>query len=245
MLKSVLSPLLSPVLSPLSGKATTEPNLLDSLVAWWSLDETNGIRFDSHDAHSIDLTDINTVGSVAGKVGSAANFIAANNESLEYNGDFSMFDFSTTGFTVSLWVNPDDTVGEYNLINRYGGSNSQQQFALNMRAGTGLPYLRVRGTVTNNLSGITPLTATVFNHLVIYADLDIEQIGIVLNNGTPDIKGHTYGVQSVIYKLWLGGNNSWDALNGSLDEVGIWNRVLTLDEISELYNDGNGIGYPG
>lgn len=31
---------------------------------------------------------------------------------------------------------------------------------------------------------------------------------------------------------------------GSIDELGIWNRVLTTDEISELYNSGSGKQYP-
>jgi hypothetical protein len=35
--------------------------------------------------------------------------------------------------------------------------------------------------------------------------------------------------------------NSWT--NGTIDEIGIWNRTLSASEISELYNDGNGLAY--
>jgi hypothetical protein len=31
--------------------------------------------------------------------------------------------------------------------------------------------------------------------------------------------------------------------NGSIDQVGIWNRILTADEISTLYNLGEGLPY--
>lgn len=33
-------------------------------------------------------------------------------------------------------------------------------------------------------------------------------------------------------------------LDGDLDEVGYWNRVLTPTELTDLYNSGNGITYP-
>ncbi len=32
----------------------------------------------------------------------------------------------------------------------------------------------------------------------------------------------------------------WDGL---IDEIGIWDRALTDDEISDLYNDGEGLPY--
>jgi len=32
--------------------------------------------------------------------------------------------------------------------------------------------------------------------------------------------------------------------SGLIDEIGIWSRVLTADEITALYNEGTGITYP-
>ena len=37
--------------------------------------------------------------------------------------------------------------------------------------------------------------------------------------------------------------DKYNYFNGSIDEVGIWNRVLTPSEISDLYNSGDGITY--
>lgn len=36
-----------------------------------------------------------------------------------------------------------------------------------------------------------------------------------------------------------GGTATW-AYNGYMDEVGIWSKVLSSTEISDLYNGGNG-----
>jgi hypothetical protein len=41
------------------------------------------------------------------------------------------------------------------------------------------------------------------------------------------------------------GPASWGyQMKGNIDEVGIWNRVLTPLEIQMLYNNGNGLQYP-
>ncbi|MBU0513002.1 MAG: hypothetical protein KJ638_15045, partial [Chloroflexi bacterium] len=45
---------------------------IDGLVAWWSLDETSGTRYDSHGGNH--LSDNNTVGYSTGKQGNSANF---------------------------------------------------------------------------------------------------------------------------------------------------------------------------
>ena len=38
----------------------------------------------------------------------------------------------------------------------------------------------------------------------------------------------------------LGGDRDW---NGLIDQVLIYNRVLTAEEVSALYNSGNGLSY--
>ena len=41
-----------------------------------------------------------------------------------------------------------------------------------------------------------------------------------------------------------GGGTPRFFFNGSIDEVGIWSRALSSDEVSTLYNSGNGLTYP-
>lgn len=52
----------------------------------------------------------------------------------------------------------------------------------------------------------------------------------------------SYGADAT---LIIGGRdsaNGW-AFNGRLDEIGMWNRALTTDEITALYNSGSGLPY--
>ena len=42
----------------------------------------------------------------------------------------------------------------------------------------------------------------------------------------------------------IGASNAGQYFNGIVDEVGVWNRVLTPTEVTELYNSGAGKQYP-
>ncbi|GAH87542.1 unnamed protein product, partial [marine sediment metagenome] len=46
--------------------------------------------------------------------------------------------------------------------------------------------------------------------------------------------------------IYIGGHPSYFTryVDATIDEVGIWNRSLTAEEISDLYNEGNGLAYP-
>src|SRR6185295_10218115 len=76
----------------------TIPN---NLVAYWKLDETSGSRSDSFGSNT--LTDNNTVGSTAGKVGNAAQFIQANTEYLSA-ADNAALSVADIDFTFAFWV---------------------------------------------------------------------------------------------------------------------------------------------
>ena len=39
-------------------------------------------------------------------------------------------------------------------------------------------------------------------------------------------------------------SGAWNEFEGEIDELGIWSRVLTADEVTELWNGGAGITYP-
>ena len=68
------------ILSVVVFVGPAEADLTDNLVAWWTLDETSGTRFDC--VGSNDLADNNTVTSDPGKVNVAAEFTLATEEFL-------------------------------------------------------------------------------------------------------------------------------------------------------------------
>src|SRR5262245_2022186 len=75
--------------------------LLNALMAHWRLEEASGTRVDAHGGNN--LGDINTVGQAAGKLGNAASFLAASEESLTI-GDNAALRMGDINFTIAGWV---------------------------------------------------------------------------------------------------------------------------------------------
>jgi hypothetical protein len=90
----------------------------------------------------------------------------------------------------------------------------------------------------------TPGTGTWY-FLILEYDSGTDALCISVNNGTPDSNAAFAhgGPQDGSSALTIGDTPGefWD---GRIDEVGIWNRVLTSGEKATLYNSGSGTTYP-
>lgn len=216
--------------------------LLDGLVSWWSLDEASGTRVDSHGSN--DLTDVNTVGSAAGKVGTAADMEAANNEQL--NGSDTSLDFGATGGTLAVWINPE-TVASHPGCLIYDGGDPQSPtlgFYTHSNGTISCRMTNSAGAKQDANSAVGAISVGAWALIVcryIPANSGAE-INLTINGGATFTRAFTGAVRSggnVILGSLLG------TFDGLVDEAAWWSRPLTADEITELYNSGNGIGYPG
>lgn len=226
---------------------TTSP-LLNSLVAYWKLDEASGTRVDST-LRGNDLADFNTVTSTTGIQGSAAQFVAANTE---YLGRASTADLTvgTGSFTISAWVYLD-SLGGTQIVAAKGSGASQASFEVLLAAchvdqanqctlqiSNGFFYRIVNGGV---------LTANAWHHLVAWYD---RTVGPLLNLFI-EVDGVQFGaasaefVQEATLAFALGRASDGKYLNGRIDEVGLWKRILTSHERARLFNAGAGVTYPG
>ncbi|HKQ39583.1 MAG TPA: LamG-like jellyroll fold domain-containing protein, partial [Verrucomicrobiae bacterium] len=80
---------------------------------------------------------------------------------------------------------------------------------------------------------------------VVWHDATANTINISVNNTAAASTGHSTGVNSGTSALFLGLNEEGVAfLNGRLDSISIWKRLLTPSERTRLYNSGNGLDYP-
>jgi len=144
--------------------------------------------------------------------------------------------------TISFWVKPDSP-GNYARIilqgNDCGGRPYVFYFHTNtINFGTGLNTATsvnpIRGaTISNGIWSFIVCTTTPG----FYAEMFLND---QLKTDT------TYGSgASVNGRFSLGArgvpNSPSSFFKGSIDEVGMWNRILTRQEITDLYNNGNGI----
>lgn len=204
--------------------------LIDNIAGYWKLDESSGNAADATGGGTT-LSNSN-VSYSAGKINNGANFNGSNSSlaasSSISSGPFSLgFWFKTSSSSQQvLFNNPD-----------FPGGSSTQGYVL-INAGQ---LTAISGSGGSSLT--SPLST--------YSDGNWHYCVYTCGAGT----GRLYvdGTQvstasqtqlAFNYYPFLGRNNNGNYLNGSLDEVGVWSRVLSASEVTELYNGGAGLQYP-
>lgn len=230
-----------PALAPISAARRAASGggasaLLTGLVSYWKLDEVSGNRSDSVGGNT--LTDVNTVTSVAGKVSNAAQFTAANSERLFHATNAALetgdIDFSAFGWfyltssgagagrtIVAKATEWEVTVGSTGVLTFKTGSGDTNfnGFATMSYDGWHSFYAEYRAGTTN---------------------------GVQIDNGSfltiPVTTPVSVGSQPFEIGSIFGGAGNF--LDGRVDEVGFWKRLLTVAERTQLWNGGNGVTYP-
>lgn len=215
-----------------------------SLVAWWSLDETSGTRNDSHGANH--LTDNNTVGYASGKKSNAANFIAANSEYLAINDNAALSIGSSVNMTIGAWVyltsksgnihiggKRSATVAEYRLL--YNSSNDRFEFQGN------------NGTTTTTVTAISFGSPSLNTWYFVTAgnSTSSSDLWIQVNAGTRNVSDPSISlIQDNTVPFTIGSTGGSSAfMDGNIDEMFVYKKYLTGDEVTWLYNSGNGREY--
>jgi len=217
-----------------TAHAQSGADLTQGLVAYWSLDESSGVRYDAHGGY--DLTDFNTVPQVAGLVGYAASF----NDVYGVIPDerlavpFAGLD-GAAEWTISLWVYSyyfDETFVDIGGLVR-------------IKSGGGNPVNDMR-VIFENGSYLTsaPVSRETWRHVTVVYNAGTVQIyrdgqlqSSTVNGSIPTVMG-TGGMLNLGTAPY-----TLDAFLGWLDEVGIWARALTADEVADVYNGGAGMAY--
>lgn len=226
--------------------------LIDNLISYWKLDEASGNAADSVGSNT--LTNNNSATYSAGKINNGVNLVLASSQSL------SIADASQTGldlvgdFTFSFWVKftslPANTYTQ-GLVNKDDASNHSFNTYLYNVSGT--YYIAVAINSTYKVTSITwagAATGTWFYFTIRYT----ASTGVITCYVNDSSIGTATGLPTSIdntaaaFKLGDDGYNPGSTinghLNGSMDEVGVWSRVLTSGEVTSLYNSGAGFQYP-
>lgn len=216
-------------------------------LAYWKLDEASGNRADSVGSYT--MTDNNTVGSTAGKIGNASDHIRANNE---YFSNASIGAAVGNAWTLAGWFNfsnigaADQTILS---LRPASGSVNIIQIEMGMYSGGNLRAIAYNsaGTyVKDYRKSQASVPADTWHHVAVTWD---GSTFAMYHNGSTS--GVTASVNSAMTQtatsrtLRIGAElDASNVADGLLDEVGIWTVALSASEVSELYNGGAGISYP-
>jgi hypothetical protein len=236
------------ILSPFNDTGVFgSENILHKLVAYWKLEESSGSRIDAT-GRGNDLA-VNGTGGVDGAPGisgNAAKFVAASGQYLSH---VSNTDLGNGGgsFTVLGWVNfTTNPTYSFMICKQNNTGTNQREYYLGIDA-NGLSFcVNPNGTTSpgdHAVSVVKPATGG-WHFVIGWHDANTQTINLQVDNGTVVSASHTTGVYNGSSEFWLGGFDSVQYLNGLLDAVGKWNRVLTSYERAKLYNNGLGLQYP-
>ncbi|MFC2152862.1 LamG domain-containing protein, partial [Bacteroidota bacterium] len=201
--------------------------LTDGLKSYYNFDETSGNLIDSHGTNDGTVYGGITT-NITGKVNTGYDFDGSD----DYIDLGTNFDF-TNGYTLSFWANID-VIGDDAFISQ----------------GYGIICWLVSGQIRFYQSGSARATVSSSDvplnqwfHIAFVWDQSTCKVYI---NGAEKASGNCTAAPyhphiSVKVGHYSNTNYSYD---GSLDELGIWEKALSETEISELYNSGNAIAYP-
>jgi hypothetical protein len=210
------------------------PALKDSLRAYYSLD---GDYLDSS-TNNYDGTPNNNVSFVSGKINQAIEFPGGNDNDYVDVGD--AFDVQNNDFTLSLWFYPKGNTNPCIPIYNSNGANDTR-FLLRYDTTGNIQFYTESGGVSSQVNSNPDYpTLNQWYNIVIQRE---GTTGRVYVNGQLNNSGSIQGgVISASGQSSIG-RQVYTEDNYLVDEVGIWLRVLSQEEILHLYNSGSGNAY--
>lgn len=195
---------------------------ISGCLSYWKMNEgTGSYIYDSVGTCTGSLT--NGVNWIIGRTGSACYFDGINDFIQMYNTNFD-----TTTRTVSLWIKPA-IIAQYGVCYARRASNTFKD-RIYLYTNNRL-YVAFNDSIDNVNFIVSSWNANEWHHVVVICDgtsLTLYTDGIARSSDTTI---GTYGAGSVVFL----GNDGTNEFNGAISDVLIFNRVLTNNEIQQIY----------
>ena len=203
------------------------------MVSWWPGDG---------DANDIQGTNNGTLQHGAtfdtGEVAQAFSFRNPSDpdDRVDFGNDASLNVFGDD-YTFDMWINPD-AVAKYDV---FGNRNANNQYFQIFTISTGaVQYIEQESDLAANvLTGTVPLSPGVWHHITVVRSFHQYRLYVdgALDNFLNAAPLNPWSGEDVI----LGAENATgqEPFSGLIDEVEVFNRALTADEIAAIYNAGS------
>ena len=227
-----------------------ETDLLADLISYYKLDETSGTTaIDSHGSNDGVIFG-NGDWTTSGLINGGYTQSGTTSDRIDLDTQLAS---GKNEFTFSVWIYPTSKTETFHTIaSEMGSTSSNRVFDLYMRSandydiqldfyetGTGR-HLRATGVTApnNEWTNIIAVYDGVNNIIQLWVNgiKEDELTGVSL--GSLNVGAYDFVLNNIGSSI---GNNR--AFYGITDEVAIYNRALSSDEITELYNSGDGLSY--
>lgn len=154
-------------------------------------------------------------------------------------------------FTIAGWYSSASTTNYREICKYMNNGNTQSNLDLYFTGG-GTPHKLE--CFTQNTGGTAFICTSVnsydngaFHFVVVSYDNATKVLTLDIDNGAERInssaltgnKNTTVGLAN-----WGQNESATNQFTGKMDEIAVWSRALTVGEISQLYNGGNGLSMP-
>jgi len=231
------------------GEGTVpEDTFTRGLVGYWSFDE--GIGQTAYDASN--YSNDGTLGSTSGVDTNdpkwTSNFESQTSNSgpsgtaLDFDGTDDYVDCGndvslniTDAITIAAWIKPATTSGVHFIMSKRNAWNINNIELY--ENGDGVIFIIHDGSNNDDIAVASVLTADTWSHIVATFDRSYMRIYVDgVEEGTPEARPEA--ILTNADSLIIGAHKTGQRFNGAIDEVRIYNRALSADEIRYHYNRG-------
>lgn len=218
---------------------------LDSgLAGYWALDENTGTNAGDSSTVNNAGTLQNTPTWTTGQIGSALDFDEASLEYVSIADNPAQDVADGESFSLSGWFNRDTFTTDDPVFDKRGSlaAGSAGYIVYIDDATDKLTFEVSDGTDEYQLESVSTFTATGWNHYaIVWNDNSSTETRMYINGANePATATGTFGnvnslTSSATTNLAYGGLSFFQFFDGKLDELRLYKRALSADEVSELY----------
>jgi hypothetical protein len=215
-----------------------QTTLLTSLEEYYKLDELSSSGQATDAIGNNNSSSVSATNGSAGRIGTS--YLFNGNSNMVTFGDHSNWTINTTtNLSISAWINfTANTSGTWgNLF----GTAAYWSFTLK-KISSGNYQLGWWAGSALSASSTFSVTFGTWYHVVMTksgsSEVKIYLNSTLLSTVTPSDLDENPPAN------YIGGDENGEYFNGKIDELGIWKRVLTSAEVTQLYNSGTGLSYP-
>lgn len=219
--------------------------IVSGVVSHWSLEETSGVRYDDNSTN--DLADYNSVNSSSGLIGSAASFEHDDHEYLYIAS--SAFDFGTSNFSLCSWTNHESFDGANQGVFVFGVLSGSSNYAYMINLTTSISNYRLllvdSGSTARQYNFPTAISASEWHYICSSVDFSNDIIALY-TDAISTTYAYTYDMKNVSggdFALGKYPNATNRNMDGLIDQAVVFDYALSEEEVTWLYNNGDGRTY--
>ena len=214
----------------------------DGLVGWWPF---NGNANDEsgNGNHGTVIGEVPLTTDRNGNPNSAYSFLGSSSSYININQNASFSNFSD-GFTLSAWSLSSTGSSTGRVLSLGNTDANGLGFHISFFPNMGIILQNGLGGSSNSYgnwsNAVSNLQINSWNHVVLTANFASGNWS-VYHNGNLVLSGTSNSTtllnfQSNTFNIGRKATSAFDPWNGKIDDIGIWNRALTPEEVTALYN---------